>query len=105
MIATGETHSVREFCEYCFADAGIILSWSGGGTDEIGWDEQGRALVEVDPRYFRPAEVDALQGDAAKAKRVLGWAPRISLRNLASMMVDHDLNLAEQEAALRRRPM
>ncbi len=91
VIATGETHSVRTFCELCFAAAGLPLSWRGSGVDEQGVDAQGRVLVRVDPQYFRPAEVDLLCGDAAKAERLLGWRPRVRLQELAEMMVDHDL--------------
>lgn len=102
VIATGETRSVRQFCEYCFEEVGLPLSWQGAGLDERGCDAQGRTLVEVDPRYFRPTEVDALRGDASKARQTLGWTPKTNVRELARMMVAHDLALAEQEVARRR---
>ena len=91
VIATGETHSVREFCELAFADAGLPLAWRGSGLAEQGVGPDGRVLVEVDPRYFRPTEVDQLQGDAAKARRELGWKPRVGFAELVRLMVDADL--------------
>jgi len=91
VIATGETHSVREFCDIAFAHIGLPLRWQGHGIDEKGLGPDGRVLVEVDPNYFRPAEVDILLGDASKAKRQLGWQPRVGFGELAKMMVDADL--------------
>ena len=102
VIATGETHSVRQFCEYCFAEVGLPLAWHGAGLAEQGRDADGRTLVEVDPRYFRPAEVDVLWGDATKARQVLGWSPTTTVRELARMMVAHDLHEAQQELARAR---
>jgi GDPmannose 4,6-dehydratase len=99
VIATGITTSVREFCEYCFAEVGLPLAWEGSGEKEVGRDREGRVLVEVDPRYFRPAEVDLLLGDAAKAQRQLGWTPKVSVRELASMMVAHDLQAAKLKSS------
>src|SRR5262249_837570 len=81
LIATGESHSVREFVELVFAK--LDLDW--------------REYVAIDPRYFRPAEVDLLHGDASKARKVLGWAPKVSFKELVNRMVDHDLLLAQQE--------
>jgi GDPmannose 4,6-dehydratase len=98
VIATGVTTSVREFCDYCFADVGLPLAWEGSGDKEVGRDREGRVLVEVDPRYFRPAEVDLLLGDASKAQRSLGWTPKVSVRELASMMVSHDLQVAKMKS-------
>jgi GDPmannose 4,6-dehydratase len=98
VIATGVTTSVREFCDYCFADVGLPLAWEGSGEKEVGRDREGRVLVEVDPRYFRPAEVDLLLGDASKARRSLGWTPKVSVRELASMMVSHDLQVAKMKS-------
>ncbi|NRQ35798.1 GDP-mannose 4,6-dehydratase [Nonomuraea sp. NN258] len=92
VIASGETHSVRELCEVAFAHVGIPLEWVGEGLDERGVDARnGRVLVEVDPRYFRPAEVDYLAGDASKAKEALGWEPRTRFAELIQLMVEHDL--------------
>jgi GDPmannose 4,6-dehydratase len=101
VIATGESHSVREFCEVAFAHIGLPIRWQGRGVEERGLGPDGRVLIEVDPRYFRPAEVDALLGDTSKAQRELGWQPRIKFHELARMMVEHDLKSAQREA----RPM
>jgi GDPmannose 4,6-dehydratase len=102
VIATGETHSVREFCERAFQRVGIRLLWKGSGLEEKGIDtESGRELIVIDPRYFRPTEVDVLLGDARKAKRELGWEPRVSFGELVDLMVDADLTLAANEARLR----
>lgn len=92
VIATGEMHTVREFCEIAFARAGLPLVWQGTGLDETGRTRDGRVVVRVDPRYFRPAEVDLLCGNAARARTFLGWTPRVSFVDLVHMMVDHDLN-------------
>lgn len=92
VIATGAMHTVREFCEIAFARTGLPLVWQGTGLDETGRAPDGRVVVRVDPRYFRPAEVDLLCGDAARARTVLGWTPRVSFVELVHMMVDHDLN-------------
>lgn len=91
VIATGETHSVREFCELAFSHAGMPLRWQGEGKEECGIGPEGKVLVRVDPRYFRPAEVDLLLGDAQNAKRDLGWKPTVNFVSLVRMMVDHDL--------------
>ena len=92
VIATGECHSVREFCTLAFAEAGINLRWEGKGLEEKGIAEDGRVLVEVDPKYFRPAEVDRLLGDPSKAVRELGWNPRkTSFEELVKIMVRHDV--------------
>ena len=92
VLATGETHSVREFVEAAFAEVGITIVWHGEGIDEKGADAvTNRTLVEVDPRYFRPTEVDLLCGDASKARRVLGWSHTTSFAQLVSEMVRSDL--------------
>ena len=97
VIATGETRSVREFCCAAFAEAGLPLEWRGEGVDEVGVSaKDGRVLVAVDPRYFRPAEVDLLLGDATKARTELGWEPRTSFAELVSMMVAADLELTRR---------
>ncbi|MBQ8098266.1 MAG: GDP-mannose 4,6-dehydratase [Bacteroidaceae bacterium] len=93
VIATGEMHTVREFCTLAFREVGISVAWRGEGVDEQGYDEQsGRVLVEVDSRFFRPTEVDQLLGDPTKAQQLLGWNPRkTSLQELVSLMVRHDM--------------
>jgi len=98
VIATGQNHSVREFVEHAFKVTGISLQWEGQGIDERGLDTAtGRILVKVDPRYFRPTEVDELLGDAAKARKVLGWQPRVTFEELVARMVAADLREAEKE--------
>lgn len=94
VIATGEAHSVREFCTLAFKYAGIELKWEGEGVNEKGIDvATGKILVEVDEKYFRPAEVEQLLGDATKAQTLLGWNPRkTSFEDLVKIMVEHDLN-------------
>lgn len=98
VIATGEKHSVREFCTLAFAEAGIKIRWEGKGINEKGIDEAtGKVLVEVDPKYFRPAEVEQLLGDPTKAKRLLEWNPRkTSFEELVKLMVQHDLNFVKK---------
>lgn len=93
VIATGEMHSVREFCTLAFKEAGLEIEWKGSGLDEKGVDRAtGRVLIEVSPRYFRPAEVDQLLGDPTKAKLKLGWEPRkTSFEDLVRIMVQYDL--------------
>ncbi|MFG0333544.1 MAG: GDP-mannose 4,6-dehydratase [Maioricimonas sp. JB049] len=91
VVATGETHSVREFCELAFEHVGLPLTWEGEGVDEIGVAPDGRVLVRVDSRYFRPAEVDLLLGDPSRAREKLQWRPRVDFYGLVRMMVDHDL--------------
>lgn len=92
VIATGETRAVREFAERAFTRAGITLAWRGSGLEEVGVDvATGRSVVHVDPRYFRPTEVDFLLGDASKARRRLGWAPKVTFGELADMMVDAEI--------------
>jgi GDPmannose 4,6-dehydratase len=92
VLATGEKHTVREFCQAAFARAGMNLEFRGEGVDEIAIDSNsGREVLAIDPRYFRPTEVELLLGDASKAKRVLNWTPRVSFTELVDMMVDADL--------------
>jgi len=98
VLATGETHSVREFIELAFGHVGIRLDWKGTGVDEKGFDSKdGRVLVEVDPRYFRPTEVELLLGDPSKAKRLLGWEHKVNLKGLVSEMMEADLKLVPTE--------
>ncbi len=101
VIATGVQHSVREFIELAARQLDIAIRWAGEGVGECGFDSSGKCIVAVDPRYFRPTEVDSLIGDASKARRVLGWQPRISFEELVTEMIEQDLALAEQEDMLR----
>ncbi len=98
VIATGEMHSVREFCTLAFAEAGITLRWEGEGIDEKGIDTAtGKTLVEVDPKYFRPAEVEQLLGDPTKARTLLGWNPtKTSFPELVKLMVQHDMKFVRK---------
>ena len=98
VIATGEYHTVREFATLAFKNVGIELRWEGEGVDEKGIDVRtGKSLVEVDPKYFRPAEVDQLLGDPTKAKTVLGWNPRkTSFEQLVKIMTDHDMKFVRK---------
>jgi GDPmannose 4,6-dehydratase len=102
VIATGEQHSVREFVEAVAAQLGIILRWKGSGADEKGYDVDGRRIIAIDPRYFRPSEVDTLRGDASKARTVLGWKPRTSFGELVAEMAREDLREAERESLVKR---
>jgi len=100
VIATGEAHSVREFAALAFARVGLPLVWEGEGVHERGVSAtDGRVLVEIDPKYFRPTEVEQLLGDPAKAKAELGWAPKTTFAELVNMMVDADLREARREVA------
>ena len=93
VIATGEYHTVREFATLAFHHAGIEIEWKGTGLEEQGLDKAtGKVLIEVDPKYFRPAEVEQLLGDPSKAKALLGWNPRkTTFEQLVKIMVDHDM--------------
>ncbi|MEK6794992.1 MAG: GDP-mannose 4,6-dehydratase [Spirochaetota bacterium] len=92
VLATGETHTVREFCEKAFRAAGMEIAWRGDGVNEKAIDtNSGKPVIEIDPRYFRPTEVDLLLGDPAKAKQKLGWVPKVTFEELVSMMVQYDL--------------
>jgi GDPmannose 4,6-dehydratase len=98
VLATGEAHSVREFVERAFACVGREIEWSGNGLNEVGFEARsGRELVRIDPRYFRPTEVDALVGDPAKAKAKLGWAHKTSFADLVAEMVASDLKAIDQD--------
>jgi len=92
VLATGETHTIREFCELAFKEAGMELEWQGTGVDEIGVDKvSGKTLVRVNPEFFRPAEVDILLGNPTKAETVLGWQRKVDFPGLVKLMVEHDL--------------
>ena len=97
VIATGEQYTVREFVEAAAEEIGVRVSWRGRGLEEQGIDCHGRCIVAVDPRYFRPAEVDALVGDASKARAKLGWRPRTTFREIVAEMVASDLQAAERD--------
>jgi GDPmannose 4,6-dehydratase len=99
VVATGETHSVREFVETAFEKIGINIGWSGKGVKERGTDTKtGRTLVTIDPQFFRPAEVELLKGDYSKAKQVLGWSPKTTFRQLVRIMMEHDVKVVEKES-------
>lgn len=101
VLATGENHSVREFAEEAAKLLGMNLEWQGQGKDEIGIDRStGNTVIEIDPNYFRPAEVDVLLGDYSKAKSELGWTPKTTFKELVKMMVDRDLKIAQEEAVI-----
>jgi len=100
VIATGQHHSVREFVEIAAKQVNIELTWQGEGINEVGYDEKGNPIVKVDSRYFRPAEVDQLLGDASQAHTHLGWSPQCSFGELVSQMMTEDLRLAKEERTL-----
>ena len=94
ILATQEQHSVREFVELAFGYCGVKLDWQGSGVNEQGIDKStGKVLVDVNPKYFRPTEVDNLMGDFTKARTQLGWSPKTSFKELVKMMVEQDLEL------------
>jgi GDPmannose 4,6-dehydratase len=108
VIATGQQRSVREFVQLAAERLDLTIRWAGTGVDEKGYDQQGRCIVAVDPGYFRPAEVETLLGDASKARKKLGWVPRVDLASLVDEMVTSDLAEARAEqagAGFRRRSM
>lgn len=97
VVATGEMHTVREFIEKGFAHVGRVIEWRGKGVDEVGVDtSNGKTVVRIDPRYFRPAEVEQLLGDPSKAKAKLGWTPEVKFEQLVKIMVDGDLRLLDK---------
>jgi len=97
VLATNETHTVREFCELAAQELGIALVWEGEGVNEVGKDKvSGQTIIEIDPKYFRPAEVDLLIGDYGKAKEKLNWSPRISFEELVKLMAMEDLEKAKK---------
>ncbi|MCX7157478.1 MAG: GDP-mannose 4,6-dehydratase [Rhodocyclales bacterium] len=102
VIATGVQYSVRDFVNAAAAEIGIAVDWRGAGVDEKGYDAQGKCIVQVDPRYFRPTEVETLLGDATKAREKLGWTPRITFAELVAEMVREDLKAAERDELIRK---
>lgn len=103
VIATGEQHSVRDFCQIAFKEVGIDLKWQGKGLSEKGVDKKTKkVIVKVDPRYFRPAEVESLLGDPSKAKKKLGWKPKICFEDLVKEMVKSDLEDTKKEIHLKK---
>lgn len=102
VIATGEQHSVREFVEIAAKELEIEISWKGDGVDEIGVDASGKEIVKVDPRYFRPTEVETLLGDPTKAQTKLGWRCKISFTELVKEMVQEDYSIAQRDALVRK---
>jgi GDPmannose 4,6-dehydratase len=97
VIATGVQHSVRDFVNAAARELGITIEWHGNGLEERGFDKLGKCIVAVDPKYFRPTEVDTLLGDATKARLKLGWTPRVAFNELVSEMVREDLKNAERD--------
>jgi GDPmannose 4,6-dehydratase len=102
VIATGVQHSVREFVEAAARELGIHITWQGEGVDEKGHDQLGRCIVQTDPGYFRPTEVDSLVGDPEKARRQLGWQAKTSFDELVREMVREDLKSAERDELVKR---
>ena len=101
VLATGETHSVKEFVELAFKELDIEIVWKGSGVDEKGYDKKSnKCLVEIDPRYFRPTEVDLLLGDPTKAKNTIGWKPKTTLKELVAMMVKADYDLVSKRKTI-----
>lgn len=101
VIATGVQYSVREFVEAAANEIGLAITWRGEGIDEKGYDAKGKCILAVDPRYFRPTEVETLLGDASKAKQKLGWVPKISFKELVAEMMREDLKAAERDELVK----
>lgn len=102
VIATGVQYSVRDFVNAAAQELGMTIDWKGDGADEKGYNNNGKCIVAVDPRYFRPAEVETLLGDASKAKTKLGWQPHTTFQELVSEMVQEDLKSAERDELIKR---
>ena len=102
VIATGEQHSVRDFVEAAAREIGMKITWKGKGVDEKGFDVAGKCVVAIDPRYFRPTEVEALLGDPSKAKKKLGWVPKIKFPELVAEMMREDLRAAERDELVKK---
>ena len=102
VIASGVQYSVRQFVEISAGELGISIKWKGKGVDEKGYDAAGKCIVKVDPRYFRPTEVETLLGDPSKAKQKLGWTPKITFQELVAEMVREDLKSAERDELVKK---
>ena len=102
VIATGVQYSVRHFVEVAAQEIGLSIRWEGAGVDEKGYDAQGKCIVSVDPRYFRPTEVETLLGDPAKARQKLGWSPRTSFADLVREMMREDMRSAQRDQLVRQ---
>lgn len=102
VIATGVQYSVRDFVNAAAREVGLEINWKGEGLDEKGYDASGKCIVSVDPRYFRPAEVETLLGDASKAREKLGWVPQISFAELVAEMMREDLKAAERDELVKK---
>jgi GDPmannose 4,6-dehydratase len=102
VIATGVQYSVRDFVSIAGKELGIHLQWEGEGLNEKGFDDSGKCIVSVDPRYFRPTEVENLLGDPSKAKMKLGWEPKITFFELVQEMVREDLKSAERDELVKK---
>lgn len=100
VLATGETHTIREFCELAFKEIGVDLKWQGSGAEEVGVDSSsGKTVIKINPEFYRPAEVDLLLGDPSKAEKELGWKRQVDFPGLVKMMVENDLKLEEKTKA------
>jgi GDPmannose 4,6-dehydratase len=102
VIATGVQYSVRDFVKAAAKKLDITINWKGEGIEERGFDVSGKCIVAIDPRYFRPTEVETLLGDASKAKKKLGWTPKITFDELVAEMVHEDLKGAERDELVKR---
>ena len=102
VIASGVQHSVREFVELAASELDLRIEWRGAGVEEKGYDQAGRCLVEVDPRYFRPTEVETLLGDAGMARSRLGWTPQVSFAELVKEMIREDMKSAERDELVKQ---
>jgi GDPmannose 4,6-dehydratase len=102
VIATGVQYSVRQFVEIAAKELGIAVKWKGKGVQEKGYDAAGKCIIQIDPRYFRPTEVETLLGDPTKAKQKLGWTPKITFHELVSEMVREDLKSAERDELVKK---
>ena len=102
VVATGIQYSVREFVEAAAKEIGMNIKWKGKGSDEKGYDNQGRCIVAIDERYFRPTEVDNLLGDSSKSKKKLGWTPKTTFKELVSEMMSEDIKSAERDELAKK---